>query len=57
MNNDNVVNINDATALINYLLNNDGSGLNLQNADCNENGGIAIDDATMLINYLLNEHW
>ena len=57
MNNDKVVNINDVTALINYLLSKNGNGVNLQNANCNQNGSIAIDDVTALISYLLAKHW
>ena len=57
VNNDKVVNINDVTALINYLLSKNGNGLNLQNANCNQNGNIAIDDVTALISYLLAKHW
>ena len=50
----NEVDISDVTALIGYLLNGDGSSLNLANADCTLNGEIDISDVTALINYLLS---
>ena len=51
------VDISDATALINYLLSGNSSGINLVNADCDLSGGVDISDATTLINYLLNGSW
>ena len=45
------------TALINYLLSGDASGINLQAADCDQNGEIKITDVTALINYLLSHSW
>ena len=53
----NEVDISDVTALIGYLLNGDGSSLNLANADCTLNGEIDISDVTALIGYLLNGTW
>ena len=53
----NQVDISDVTALIGYLLNGDGSSLNLANADCTLNGEIDISDVTALIGYLLNGTW
>jgi len=53
--NDGKVNISDVTALINYLLNNDATGLNLDAAEMNDDGRLTIADATELINYLLNK--
>jgi surface protein len=50
------VNIDDVTALIDYLLGTN-SNINLQGADCDESGDISIDDVTTLIDYLLTSHW
>ena len=33
------------------------TGLNLQNANCNQDNGINISDVTALINYLLSHSW
>ena len=52
-----VVNIQDVTALINYLLSKNGEGLNLAGADCDQNGAINIQDVTALINFLLSKQW
>ena len=57
VNNDGFVDISDATALINYLLNGDASGLDLEAADVAHDGMVDISDATALINYLLNGNW
>lgn len=54
VNDDNVINIIDATLVINYLLNNDASQLNLGKADVNGDGNINITDAVMLIDKLLH---
>ena len=51
------VNIDDVTALIQYLLSGNGGGTNLANADCYPDGKINIDDLTTLINYLLTGRW
>lgn len=51
------VNIDDLTALINYLLSGDASAINLNNADCYSDGKLNIDDVTALINYLLSGQW
>ena len=53
VNNDNSVDITDATALINYLLYGDSSDINLEAANVNNDSGVDITDATALINYLL----
>lgn len=50
------INIDDLTALINYLLNGDVTGINMDNADVDGNGHINIDDVTALINNLLNRN-
>ena len=47
------VNISDVTSLINYLLSNNATGINLQNADVDSTGNINITDVTALINLLL----
>ena len=57
VNNDTFVTIDDVTALINYLLTDDATGINLEAADCNGIAGITIDDVTALINYLLTDQW
>lgn len=56
-NGDGVVNVSDATALINYLLTNDASGINLDAANCNQDSVVNVSDATVLINYLLTGSW
>lgn len=57
VNDDGQVKINDVTALINYLLSGDATGINLKAADCNQDGGVKIGDVSALINYLLNGAW
>lgn len=57
VNDDGQVKINDVTALINYLLSGDATGINLKAADCNQDGGVKIGDVSALINYLLNGTW
>ena len=53
VNGDGVVNIADVTKLIDYLLSQDATGLNLDAADVNEDGVINIADVTALIDLLL----
>lgn len=55
--NDGKVNIADVTALINYLLSRDATGINLEAAECDPDGTINISDVTALINYLLSHSW
>ena len=57
VNNDNDVTIADVTALIDYLLSGDATGLNLAAADCNNSGDVSIADVTALIDYLLSGTW
>ena len=57
VNDDSVVNIGDVTALINYLLTKNATGVNLDAADCDQNQNINIGDVTALINYLLSKTW
>jgi hypothetical protein len=45
------------TALINYLLSDDASAINLQAADCDQDGNVKVGDVTALINYLLSSTW
>ena len=51
-----IINIDDVTLLINYLLNNDAVQINQANADIDSDGAINISDVTMLIQKLLNQH-
>lgn len=53
VNGDSLVNISDVTALINYLLNSDGSHILVDSADVKSDGTINISDVTALINLLL----
>jgi hypothetical protein len=55
MNND--VTIADVTALIDYLLSGDPTGISLENADCNLKDGVTIADVTALIDFLLSGVW
>ena len=57
MNNDEAVNISDVTALIDYLLSQDATNVNLVNADCNLDEAVNISDVTALIDYLLSQAW
>ena len=50
---DGVVGINDATVLIDYLLNGDSAGIDLEAADMDDDGNVAIADVTAIIDYLL----
>ena len=57
VNGDNNVSIGDVTALIDYLLSGDASGINTVSADCNLDSDISIADVTALIDYLLSSNW
>ena len=57
VNGDGSVNISDVTALIDYLLSGNASGINLSGADCNQDSNINISDVTKLIDYLLSGTW
>ena len=57
INGDGSVNISDVTALIDYLLSGNASGINLTSADCNQDGSVNISDVTALIDYLLSHSW
>ena len=52
-----LVDIDDVTDLINYVLNIDDSNINISAADCHIDGSVDIDDVTALINYVLNGNW
>ena len=54
---DGEVAIADITTLINYLLNGDETGVDLNAADCNEDSEVSIADVTALIAYLLQGTW
>ena len=53
LNCDGFVNMDDLTAMINYLVTNDASNIKLDNADVNHSGSVNMDDLTRLINYLV----
>ena len=57
VNNSGDVTIADVTALIDYLLSGDATGVNLDMADCDLDGEINIADVTSLIDYLLAGEW
>ena len=53
VNGDEILSIDDLTALIDYLLSGDGTAINSENADSNGDGKITIDDVTTIIDMLL----
>ena len=57
VNMDGDVTIADVTALIDYLLSGDASGVNLSAADCNQDTNVTIADVTVLIDFLLCGFW
>jgi hypothetical protein len=57
VNMDNIVNISDVTALIDYLLGGDGEGINLYNANCDLDDTVSISDVALLTDYLLTNAW
>jgi formylglycine-generating enzyme required for sulfatase activity len=57
VNSDGYVNIGDVTGLINYLVTDDATGIDLQAANCNRDDDVNIGDLTVLINYLLTDDW
>ena len=54
VNDDGKLSIDDATALINYLLYRDATLINMENADVDNDGKVNIDDVVALINMLLS---
>jgi hypothetical protein len=57
VNGDSSVNISDVTALVDYLLSGNSSGVNVGAADCNQDGSVNISDVTALVDYLLAGSW
>ena len=57
VNKDGAVNIADVTRLIDYLLSQDPTGIDLDAANCNQDEGVNIADVTKLIDYLLSQTW
>ena len=57
VNKDGQVTIKDVTALIDYLLGDNGDNIDLVAADCDQNGVVTINDVTVLIDYLLGHVW
>jgi hypothetical protein len=57
VNKDKAVNIADVTALIDYLLSQDATGIDLEAANCNQDDAVNISDVTKLIDYLLSQTW
>ena len=57
VNNDQKVDINDVTALINYVLTGNATGVNMTNANCDLQGNVDINDVTALINFVLSGNW
>ena len=54
---DGTVGIADVTALIDYILTGNASGINMGAADCDQTGDIGIADVTALIDYILTGNW
>ena len=51
------IDIADVTALIDYLLSKDATGISLEAGDCDLDGEISISDITTLIDYILSDAW
>ena len=56
-NNDTYVNVSDAIAMINAILNNTWDNINMTNADVNYDGSVNVSDAIALVNFILNNKW
>lgn len=54
---DGSVTMDDLAALINYLLTDDSTGINMSGADADISGDVGMDDLAALINYLLTDLW
>jgi len=54
-NGDGKVRIGDATAILNYIVNNESEGFNKKAADANEDGIIRIGDVTLVLNAIVNQ--
>jgi hypothetical protein len=57
VNGDGIVGIGDVTALVDYILSHDDTGLDLDAADCDLNSEIGINDVTTLVDYILSQEW
>ena len=57
VNGDQKVDIEDVTALINYVLSGDASSIIITAAECDQNEGIDIEDVTALISFVLSGTW
>ena len=57
VNNDGHVNLGDVSALINYLLTQNASNINLEGADASQDGMVNVADVSALISYLLSGAW
>jgi len=57
VNMDGTVDVADVTALINYVLANNATGISTANADCSADSNIDVADVTILIGYILNNQW
>ena len=57
VNGDGELGIADVTALINYLLTGDTTGISPDGLDCNQDGEVGIADVADLINFLLTGNW
>jgi len=57
VNQDGLVGVGDVTAIIDYLLLHEPSGISVELADVDRNGEVGISDVTRLIDYLLNNAW
>ena len=57
VNMDKNVSIADVTALIDYLLSGEETGVDVKAADCNLDESVTIGDVTSLIDYLLSGAW
>ena len=54
---DGIVGMDDLSALINFLVTNDATGLDMDGADCCIDGDVNMDDLSELINYLVFNAW
>ncbi len=54
---DGTVGIADVTTLIDYILNGEAQGVDVNAADCDMDGVVGIADVTSLIDYILNQVW
>ena len=53
---DGKLSVTDVTAIIDYVLSNDASGINLDAADFNNDGQVAISDVTAIIDYIMHNN-